>query len=389
MNRYRHGRKFLVPALAVLALCLESQPLRAQNTVKETDLQSDIPGRAAHTDAGLVNPWGITYGPTTPFWVADNGSGLSTLYNTAGAKVPLTVSLPNPAGGLIAPTGAVFNGDAASYNGDRFIFASEDGVIAGWRNPPLGTTAETLFSSSTGAIYKGLANGSMGGHTYLYATDFHNGHIDVYPGAGAPAVTGTFTDPTIPSGFAPFGIQNIGGMLYVTYAKQDASGEDDVAGAGNGFVDIYNLNGDLQKRLVSMGALNSPWGLALAPHGFGTFGGDLLVGNFGDGMVNAYDPMTGKWLDMLHNPDGSALSIDGLWGLIFGNGAAGGDAKTLYFTAGIAGDGEKEDHGLFGSLSSVPDTANTGIGLGLGLAALSAVNWLRRRPKNQRLLQLA
>ncbi len=383
MNWYRHQVLTLVPAFVMLALCFGSPALRAQNTVKETDLQSDIPGRAANTDPGLVNPWGITYGPTSPFWVADNGSGLSTLYNTAGAKQGLTVSLPNGApGGLIAPTGAVFNSDSSSYNGDHFIFASEDGIIDGWKS---GTAAEVLFSSPSGAVYKGLADGSMGGHTYLYATDFHNNRIDVFPGAGAPAVTGAFTDPTIPAGFAPFNIQNIGGMLYVTYAKQDGVAHDDDPGAGNGFVDIYNLNGDLQKRLVTMGALNSPWGLALAPHGFGGFGGDLLVGNFGDGMINAYDPVTGAWLDMLHNPDGSVLSIDGLWGLIFGNGAAGGDSKTLYFTAGIAGDGEKEDHGLFGSLSSVPDTANTGAALGFSLAALCAIGWLRRRGGDHRL----
>ena len=382
MNRYRLGRSVLVPALAVLALCLESQVLHAQHTVKETDLQSDIPGRAAATDPNLVNPWGITYAPTSPFWVADNGTGVSTLYNTAGTKLGLTVALPNPAGGMIAPTGAVFNSDSSSYNGDRFIFASEDGVIDGWKG---GTSAETLFTSSTGAVYKGLATGSMSGHSYLYATDFHNNQIAVFPGAGAPAITGTFTDPTIPAGFAPFGISNIGGMLYVTYAKQDGAMHDDVSGAGNGFVDIFNLNGELQKRLISMGALDSPWGLALAPHSFGSFGGDLLVGNFGNGMINAYNPMSGTWVDMLKNPDGSALAVDGLWGLIFGNGAAGGKTNTLYFTAGIAGDGEKEDHGLFGSLASVPDSGSTAVGLGLGLAALCAVSRLRR-PRECRLL---
>ncbi len=375
VNPYRSKRKLLVPALAALALFLEAQTLRAQNSFKETDIASDIPGRAAATDPDMVNPWGITSGPTTPFWLANNGSGISTLYNTAGTKLGLRVTLPNPAGGSIAPTGTVFNGDATSYNGDRFLFASEDGVIDGWKGGP----AETLFNNSAaGAVYKGLATGNLARSTYLYATDFHNNKIDVFPGFGAPAITGTFTDPSVPAGFAPFNIQNIGGQLYVTYAKQDDAAHDDVAGAGNGFVDVYNLNGELQDRLITQGVLNSPWGLVLAPAGFQHFGGDLLVGNFGDGLINVFDPTTGNFIDSLRLKGGDPVVVDGLWGLIFGNGAAGGNKNELYFTAGIAGDGEKEDHGLFGVFSNaVPEPGTTAAGIGLAVVCVAA--WLRRR----------
>lgn len=362
MKPYRHGRNLLVvPALGILALCLASPVLRAQpNTFQETDLVSDIPLRAATTDASLMNPWGIAFSPTSPFWISDNKTGLSTLYTGAGTKLGLEVTIPPPLGASppAAPTGVVFNGGSA-FHADRFVFASEDGTISGWRGA-LGTSAELLVdNSAAGAVYKGLALGSMSSNTYLYASDFHNNRIDVFPSLGAPALSGTFSDPTIPAGYAPFNVQNIGGQLYVTYALQDAGAHDDVAGAGHGFVDVFDLNGNLVKRLVTGGVLDSPWGLARAPAGFGPFSGDLLVGNFGDGMINAFDPSTGNFIDALRDPASNPLTIEGLWGIDFGNGANGFLTNTLYFTAGIPGDGAVEDHGLFGSVKAVPDTGMT------------------------------
>jgi uncharacterized protein (TIGR03118 family) len=358
VNQHNLEKPF-VPALGLLVLCLAAQNLSAQpNTFVKTNLVSDIPALAAYTDPNLVNPWGIAESATSPFWIADNGAGVTTLYNTSGTPQSLVVTLPNPSGGSSAPTGAVFNGSSA-FNGDRFIFGTEDGTITGWRGA-LSTNGEILMdNSAAGSIYKGLALATVGSFNYLYATDFHNNHIDVLPSSGAPALTGSFTDPGLPAGFAPFNVRNISGQLVVTYAKQDADAEDDVAGPGNGFVDIFDLQGNFQKRLVSNGQLDSPWGLTLAPAGFGPFGGDLLVGNFGDGTINAFNPSNGNYLGTLDNLSANPLSIEGLWGLNFGNGGSGGLANTLYFTAGISGGGDVEDHGLFGSISHVPDTGAT------------------------------
>jgi len=358
-------------ALGFAALLLAGHIARGQpNTFQETKLISDIPGEAALTDSNLVNPWGITSSASSPFWFSDNGTGVSTLYNSTTHTEPsLVVSIPAPAGGTGAPTGAAFNGTTA-FNGDTFVFDTEDGTINGWRGA-LGTTAESLADNSgAGAVYKGLAVSHIGSNSYLYATDFHNNQITVLPSTGAPALSGNFVDPNLPAGFAPFNIENISGQLFVTYAKQDAAGHDDVSGAGNGYVDIFDLNGDLLKRLISGGPLNSPWGLALAPTGFGPFGGDLLVGNFGDGSINAFDPTSGAFIDSLKDPGNNPIDIQGLWGLTFGNGGSGGLKSDLYFTAGIPGNDEVEDHGLFGSLTHVPDGGTTLLLLAGSLAAL-------------------
>jgi uncharacterized protein (TIGR03118 family) len=373
----RHLGKTSVPALGLLALSLAAQNLFAQpNTFVQTNLVSDIPGLAAHTDPNLVNPWGIAETATSPFWIADNGSGVTTLYNTSGTPQSLVVTLPAPGGGPSAPTGEIFNGTGA-FNGDLFIFGTEDGTITGWRGA-LGTNGETLLdSSASGAVYKGLALGTIGSNNYLYAADFHNDHITVLPSSGAPALSGNFTDPNLPAGYAPFNVRNISGQLYVTFAKQDAAAHDDVAGAGNGYIDIFDLNGNFVRRLVSNGPLDSPWGLTLAPAGFGPFGGDLLVGNFGDGMINAFDPTSGAFLGALDGLSADPLSIEGLWGLNFGNGGNGGAANTLYFTAGISGGAEVEDHGLFGAISSVPDTGATILLLATAMFGLLAVRRYR------------
>jgi uncharacterized protein (TIGR03118 family) len=215
----------------------------------QTNLVSNIPGLAAQTDPNLINPWGIAESGSSPFWVSDNGSGLATLYSTFGAPQSLVVTIPGVGGNTSTPTGQVFNG-TANFNSDLFIFASEDGNISGWRGA-LGTTAQTLFSSSDGAVFTGLAIATISQGTYLYAADFHNNQITVIPGTGAPALTGDFTDPNLPAGFAPFNIQNLNGQLYVTYARQGSTSP----GPGNGFVDVFDLNGNFVKHLISGGPL--------------------------------------------------------------------------------------------------------------------------------------
>jgi uncharacterized protein (TIGR03118 family) len=328
------------------------------NAYEQTNLVSDIPGAARLADPHLINPWGLAFGPTTPAWVADNGADVATLYRGGFDRnppqtVPLVVSIP---GG--APTGQVFNGGDGFVVGDgptagpaRFIFDSEAGTITAW-SPTLSpnTAAVTVVPAekTNGAIFKGLtiATGKRG--TMLYAADFHNAKIDVYDTkfAAVSLRPGAFTDPNLPAGFAPFNVQEINGRVYVAYAMQDADAEDEVAGPGLGYVDVYTPNGKLVTRLISGGDLNAPWGLALAPKGFGAFAGSLLVGNFGDGKIHAYDPQTGEARGALQYEDGSEVAINGLWALRFGNGVIG-DPETLLFTAGI----DDEAHGLFGSLT--------------------------------------
>ena len=356
----------------MLFLCASAQRAQADgaNSFTQTNLVSDIPGMAKTTDPNLVNPWGVSFSPTSPFWISDNGTGLATLYDGAGDIIPLVVAVPPPGS---APTGQVFN-SSSSFNGDLFIFATEGGTITGWRGA-LGTTAETL-SPGTGGVYKGLAIATTPNGTYLYATDFHNNSITVFPGTGAPSLSGTFTDPNLPAGYAPFNIQTIGGKLYVTYAVQDAAKHDDVSGPGHGIVDVFDLQGNFLQRLISNGPLNSPWGMAIAPTGFGSFGNDLLVGNFGDGTINAFDPSTGNFLGQLDGANGMPLVNLGLWDLTFGNGGNGGSKSDLFFTAGIPGDGMVEDHGLFGSIVPTPEPGTFAL-LGSGLLAL--IGTVRRR----------
>jgi uncharacterized protein (TIGR03118 family) len=346
------------------------------NNFTQINLVSDIPGLAATTDPDLVNPWGIAFSPMSPIWVSDNGQGVATIYNGAGVQQALIVSIPAPGGGPGAPTGQVFN-PGSGFNGDRFLFATEDGTIAGWRGA-LGTTAEVAFNNSgSGAVYKGLALATNGSNTYLYATDFHNGTVDVLDGNfNKVSLGGSFTDPSLPAGYAPFGIRAVGSQLYVTFALQDAAKHDDVACPGCGFVDVFDTTGNLIKRLVSMGALNSPWGMASAPGNFGKFSNDLLVGNFGDGTINAFDPTTGAQIGTLDGANGMPLVNLGLWGLAFGNGAQGTSMNNLYFTAGIPGDGNIEDHGLFGSIATTPEPGTLAL-FGSGLLGLIA--YTRRR----------
>jgi uncharacterized protein (TIGR03118 family) len=344
----------------VIALGLALAPAAAARPdgYAQRNLVSDVPGAADVTDANLVNAWGLAFGPTTPAWVADNGTDVSTLYSGAVngspvAKLGLVVGIP---GG--APTGAVFNGgpgfvvhSGASSGPARFLFASEAGTITGWSPavpPPASTSAQTAVTVP-GAIFKGLAIADTGTGPQLYATDFHHGTVDVWDAGFAPVQRpGAFQDPAIPRGYAPFGIQAIAGGVVVTYAKQDANAEDDVPGAGHGFVDVYDTGGTLLRRLAARGPLNSPWGVAPAPQGFGRASGALLIGNFGDGRIDAYDPVSARSLGALRDPRGRRIAIDGLWALEFGNGVIG-TPQSLLFTAGPAG----EAHGLFGQLTPV------------------------------------
>ena len=348
---------------------------------RQTNLVSDLP-IARVLDTNLVNSWGLSHSPTGPWWVSDNGTGLATVYkgdgtpfNPLGGTSPLVVTIPpplgSPAGTTAAPTGNVFNptSDFAvpvpagpTSKPSIFIFATEDGTISGW-NPNVDKTHAIIAvdrSTATdpqgdiGAVYKGLALVQTSSGNFLYATNFRFGTVEKFDAHFN--LVASFTDPALASDcpftgqcFAPFGIQNIGGNLVVTFALQKVGKHDDQEGPGNGFVDVFGPNGNLIRRFASGGTLNSPWGLTLAPNGFGRFGKDLLVGNFGDGRINAFDPGTGAFRGQLQGQGGRSnpITIDGLWGLGFGNGGLAGPTDTLFFTSGP----NSEMHGLFGSIT--------------------------------------
>jgi uncharacterized protein (TIGR03118 family) len=355
--------------LTGLAASASASSSIASRAYQQTNLVSDIPGLALHTDPNLRNSWGTSTGPGLPIWVSDNATGVATLYDGQGNPQPgpgnqqLAVSIPAPPsagpGAVGAPDGTVFNptpdGFAVSENGvsapARFLFATEDGTIAGW-NPAVDPThAVIAVDRSTvtdqagdhGAVYKGLALVSTPAGKFLYATNFRFGTIEVFDSNFH--LVNSFTDPTVPAGFAPFGIHNIGGNLYVTFAKQNAAKFDDDAGPGHGFVDVFAPDGNLLQRLASQGRLDSPWGVTLAPATFGTFGGDILVGNFGDGRINAFNPTTGQFLGQLRT-HGGPITISGLWGLRFPTGSLNVTPNALYFTAGL----NHEADGLLGDI---------------------------------------
>jgi uncharacterized protein (TIGR03118 family) len=371
-------RKIILAVISISTiLILGAAPSTMAQFYAQTNLVSSGPPiPAICTDPNLVNAWGLSVGATSPWWISDNGTTKTSLYNIT----TLLASPPCPAAFTVfnvpgQPTGQVRNNgtgfllpNAANTPGvATFILASENGIISGNRG---GTTMVIGFDNSAShAVYKGLAISllnSTAPSDRIYAADFHNGKVDVFTGSPCPplpcyftpvVISGAFTDPDIPAGFAPFGIQNINGVIYVTYAMQDAVAHDDVPGKGNGYVDAYDTNGTFLRRVASKGKLNSPWGIALSPPNFGTFSNNLLIGNFGDGKINAFDPGESeghgeyKKRGELHSADGPPLVIDGLWGLAFGTGSpASGPQNTLFFTAGPGG----ESYGLFGMLTAVP-----------------------------------
>jgi uncharacterized protein (TIGR03118 family) len=355
MKATMHINHSIGVSLALVFALGGAQAARADDgTYRQRNLVSDgFVAAEQPADPNLVNAWGLAFNPFAVAWVADNGKGVSSLYDGDGHVQGLVVKIPTPTaneGGT--PTGIVFNGStsAASFpvngNAAKFLFATEDGVLAGWNG---GTQAVVVVdSSAAGAVYKGIALSAGGSGQLLYATDFNNARVDVFDQSFAAAAlpAGAFTDPQLPAGYAPFGIQAIGGDIYVTYAKQVPGEEDEAHGQGLGVVDVYDPNGALLGRVATHGALNAPWGVALAPAGFGRFSNALLIGNFGDGTINAYDPKNYTPLGQLRGPDHKPIRIDGLWGIAFGNGFADQPVNTLFFAAGP----DDESHGLYGRI---------------------------------------
>ena len=350
----KFGRIALVCAALMLSL-VSTAELRAASTGYQEFRLDGFKEAAPAQDKRLINPWGVAFGPSTLIWISDNNSGVSTLYGPNGRKQALVVKIPSPTGDTSAatPTGIVFNPNNSNFSGAAFVFSTEDGTISEWDGSDL--TAATLkvdnphFNSGTDPVYKGLAIAPAGSPPLLYAANFRNARIDVFDTNYQPTtVSGGFTDATIPAAFAPFNITELGGKLYVSYAMQDSAKHDPVNGAGNGFVDVFDLNGNMIARLASNGALNSPWGLALAPANFGPFSNALLVGNFGDGTINAFDLTSGASMGSMEDKHGKPIVIDGLWSLVFGNGTRGA-TNTLFFTAGP----EQESRGLFGVIDAL------------------------------------
>ncbi|TSC24658.1 TIGR03118 family protein [Corallococcus sp. Z5C101001] len=363
----RYGGYVLGLSLAVVGLpgaAYAQAPTDLPNAYTQKNLVSDGAAAADHTDPNLINSWGLAFNPFGVAWVADNGTGVATLYDGDGNAQPLVVTIPVPTGATApsSPTGVVYNGSdgfvvsqGTASGAARFIFVTEQGIVAAWS--PLAAPANailTVDNSGKNSVYKGVAVANNGTASYLYATDFHNGQVDVFDNTFAPATLGgNFTDPNLPAGFAPFGIQNINGDLYVSYAQQDEQMRDNVSGAGLGYVNVFDPNGNLIRRLVSAGNLNAPWGMAVAPASFGRFAGRLLVGNFGDGTINAFDAATGTFDAQLQDSSGKPIAIDGLWALSFGNGLQNQPIDTLFFTAGPG----MESHGLYGRLDVTTTTS--------------------------------
>jgi uncharacterized protein (TIGR03118 family) len=353
------------------------QQVLSPTTFTQTNLISDgspQAGPARLTDPNLINPWGVAYSATGPFWISENNSGVSSIDSVTASGVtlnvipPVTIAPPTTDSGSAAPTGQVFNSLASTgafmlQDGSpaSFLFATEDGTISGW-NPAAGTQSIIAVNESAnpadgneaqgvGAVYKGLALADTDNSPMLYAANFRHGTVDVYD-QNFNAVN-SFTDTNLPAGYAPFNVQVLDGKLFVTFALQDDAKHDDVAGPGNGFVDEFDLQGHLLARVASGGSLDSPWGLAIAPSSFGTFGGDLLVGNFGDGTIEAYNLKNDQFVGNLTDASGNPIVIPDLWELIPGNNGSAGNSNTIYFTAGV----QDEMHGLFGSLTANPTSS--------------------------------
>ena len=353
-------------------------PMVQQTTTQFTDKplvvdKEEVVAVSTTVDANLQNPWGIAVAPGLPFWIADNNSNMATLYSGTGeietqevtGSANIGVAIPASAAGVPAnPTGQVYNGNGGflitTSSGQEtalFIYDGEGGTIAAWAKDS-GATAVTAYddgvvNGADHAVYKGLALGTVDGAQYLYATDLHNNKIDVFDAnfSKPAAMQGKFIDPGMPTGFAPFGIMPVNGQLFVTYAMQDSAKHDEVTGAGLGYVDIFDFSGNFISRFASAGSLNAPWGIAVAPAGFATLEGDVLIGNFGDGTINIFTP-NGTSLATSVGPvmtsNGQALAFPGLWSLAFGNGDSDKPLTTLFYTAGFA----SQTDGVFGSITA-------------------------------------
>jgi len=328
----------------------ETVVVPVNNAFTQTNLVADVAGAGARTiDTNLVNPWGLVFGANGALWVANNGTGTSTAYDASGNILPIVVHIADAAGtGKGAPTGMVANPTTdfaiPGVGGSAFIWAGENGTISAW-NSSSNDSAHVIVNRPN-SVYKGIAMATNAGANFIYLTDFKNNNVDVFDGTFT--LIRSFTDATIPAGYAPFGIANLNGLLYVTFAKQKAPDNvDDDPGVGNGFVDVFTQDGQLVKRFASNGRLNSPWAVVAAPSPFGQFNNVILVGNFGDGQIGAYDATSGALIDVMRAPGGSPIAIPGLWGLAFGPSAG---STTLYFAAGAA----NETHGLVGTLTPAP-----------------------------------
>ena len=340
--------------LSLLAVAALTLPASAQK-VNITYLTSDINAVGSFQDANLVNPWGMSVSPTGPWWFSDNTSGLSTLYIASGQPQSLVVTIPTGTGsGTGTPSGTVYNASTTDFKihlqATPFLFCTEDGTISGWYAGSQAFIA--VNNSSSGAVYKVMTIAQAAGNNSLYVTNMHACTGEGYDGGYNLHTfsSGQFTDSSIPAGFAPFNVQLVGSNLVVTYAKQDAAKHDDVPGPGNGYVDIYDTEGNLKLKMFHTLYLNSPWGVVQAPSSFSGFGNDLLVGNFGSGLITAFNISTGAWIGNMLNVNDLPVQLDGLWGLTFGNGGSAGPTNTLYFTAGPYG----EVHGIFGSITPHP-----------------------------------
>jgi uncharacterized protein (TIGR03118 family) len=345
--------------------------------------KAEVVASAKTVDANLQNPWGIAVATGLPFWIADNNSNLATLYSGAGdietqevtGAASKGIAIPASAAGVQAnPTGQVYNGSGsfliATSKGQEaalFLFDGEGGTIAGWAMDS-GSTAVTAYddgiaNGANHAVYKGLALGTVNGSTFLYATDLHNNKVDVFDtNFSKPAdMQGKFVDSAIPQGFVPFGISAINDKLYVTYAKQDTAKHDEVAGAGFGYVDVFDFSGNLVSHFASAGALNAPWGISVAPSGWGSLAGDVLIGNFGDGQINIFTPngtQLATSVGPLKGSNGQSFAFPGLWSLVFGNGDSDKPLTTLFYTAGFA----SQTDGVFGTITPSTSTTSTGGG---------------------------
>ena len=351
--------------LGALALGMAQASFAQQTSYKQTNLTANLAGVANHTDAQLSNPWGISFIPGDVFWIANNNGGTSTTYDAQGNKQNITAGIPvasvnpcNPG----CPTGTVAN-QSTNFGGAPFLFDTEDGILVSWNGTANAVTK--VDNSAHNAVYKGLALVSNAAGNFLLAANFRSGAIDVFDRNFRPATLsgGTFTDPNLPAGFAPHGVHVINGAVFVTYAMQDAPKHDPVPGAGMGLVDIFQTDGKFVRRMATGGTLNAPWGVVATSANFGTFSNDVLVGNFGDGTINAYDT-NANFLGQVVDSNGHVITNPGLWDMVFGAGGTG-DPNTLYFTAG----GASQTSGLFATL--VP-TAAAGTDFSLMLSAPTA-----------------